>query len=74
MLAHLRSVAGSDVLLAAYNAARTGAAAQRQERRRQKAVQARTHTHGLFAQPVLRERGLTTTAGRQTAHAAPCAC
>ena len=41
VLAHVRSVAGSDSMLAAYNAARATVAAQRQERRRQKAVQAR---------------------------------
>ena len=39
VLAHLRSVAGADALLRAYNVARAAVQAQRTERRRQKAVQ-----------------------------------
>lgn len=39
VVAHLRSVAGADALLAAYNAARASVQRQRSERRRRDAVQ-----------------------------------
>ena len=41
VVAHLRSVAGADALLAAYNEARRGVAEARVERRRQRTLQAR---------------------------------
>ena len=49
VLAHLREVAGSDALLAAYNRARQTVNSARSERRRQRTLQVTSLLHGTVS-------------------------